>query len=135
VSAPHCFFSNVSFRHSFWLLGNDIVYDTIHVAIRNRNYSNIVRNVKDVRYRGFVGMMTDHGYALENKRGSARAFVFDPSKLGKTEADFPLLGTGKTFTMHEPHPSGRRVDPAAVKGALRYVEYIRSVMGGGETSE
>jgi len=107
------------------------------VAKRNKNYDKIVRNVKDVRYREFVKLMTDHGYVLggKPKRGSGRRFVFEASKLGMTDADFPLLGTGKAFVMHEPHPSGRPVDPAAVKGALTFIDYIRGVIRGGESSE
>lgn len=37
--------------------------------------------------------------------------------------------------MDQPHHSGDRVDPAAVKGALKYVEYIRTILEEGEYSE
>lgn len=122
-------------RHKLWLESGDIIYDIVCVAKRNKNYKKIVENVKDVRYREFLKLMTDHGYAEHKRRGSRRAFVFNPSSLGKADADFPELDKGRVFTMDQPHHSGDRVDPAAVKGALRHIEYIRGVMGGGETSE
>jgi len=115
---------------------HDIIYDTVYVATRNKNYERIVRNVKGVRYRDFLKLMTDHGYVVHKRRGSRRAFAFRPSILGKTETDFPELGNaGRVFTMDQPHHSGDRVDPAAVKGALRHIEYIKGVLEGGDSSE